>query len=114
MINFDDYKNKNKIEHNPKLQYIPDHLSRILIVGGSGSGKTNALLNLINNQPDIDKIQLYAKDPYEVKCQFLINKRESTGIKHFNDHKAFIEYSNDMQDVYKNIYEYKVDRERKI
>ena len=57
---------------------------------------------------------MYAKDPYEAKSQFLINKRESTGIKHFNDHKAFIEYSNDMQDVYKNIYEYKVDRERKI
>ena len=57
---------------------------------------------------------MYAKDPYEVKYQFLINKRESTGIKHFNDHKAFIEYSNDMQDVYKNIYEYKVDKERKI
>ena len=57
---------------------------------------------------------MYAKDPYEAKYQFLINKRESTGIKHFNDHKAFIEYSNDMQDVYKNIYEYKVDKERKI
>ena len=114
MINFDDNKNKNKIEHNPKWPYIPDHLSRILIVGGSGSGKTNALLNLINNQPDIDKIQLYAKDPYEAKHQFLINKRESTGTKHSNDHKAFIEYSNDMQDVYKNIFEHKVDKERKI
>ena len=48
-----------------------------LIIGGSGSGKTNALLNLINNQPDIDKIYLYAKDPYEAKYQLLINKRES-------------------------------------
>ena len=67
----------------------------------SGSGKTNVLLNLINKQPDIDKIYLYAKDPYEEKYQFLINKRESTGLKHFNDPKAFIEYSNDMQDVYK-------------
>ena len=87
---------------------------RKLIIGGSGSGKTNALLNLINNQPDIDKIYLYAKDPYEAKYQFLINKRESTGLKHFNDPKAFIEYSNDMQDVYKNIDEYNVDKERKI
>ena len=67
-----------------------------MIIGGSGSGKTNALLNLINNQLDIDKIYLYAKDPYEEKYQFLINKRESTGLKHLNDPKAFIEYSNDI------------------
>ena len=67
--------------------------------------KTNALLNLINNQTDIDKIYLYAKDPFEDKYQFLINKKESTGLKHFNDPKAFIEYSNDMQDVYKDIDE---------
>ena len=71
-------------------------------------------MNLINNQPDIDKIYLYAKDPYEAKYQFLINKRESTGLKHFNDPKAFIEYSNDMQDVYKNTDEYNVDKEGKI
>ena len=58
MINFDDYTNGNKTEHNPKWPYIPDHPYRILIVGGSGSGKTNALLNLINNKPDIDKIYL--------------------------------------------------------
>ena len=56
MINFDYYTNENKIEHNLKWPYIPDHPYRILIVGGSGSEKTNALLNLINNQPDIDKI----------------------------------------------------------
>ena len=71
-------------------------------------------MNLINNQPDIDKIYLYAKDLYEDKYQFLINKRESTGLKHFNDPKAFIEYSNDMQDVYKNTDEYNVDKEGKI
>ena len=114
MINFDDYANENKTEHNLKWLYILDHPHRILIIGGSGSGKTNALLNLINNQPDIDKIYLYAKDPYEAKYQFLINKRESTGLKHFNDPKAFIEYSNDMQDVYKNIDEYNPDKENKI
>ena len=67
MINFDEYTNENIIEHNSKWPYIPDHPYRILIVGSSGSGKTNALLNLINNHPDIDKIYLYAKDPYEKK-----------------------------------------------
>ena len=67
MINFGDYANENKTQHNPKWPYIPDHPYRILIIGGSGSGKTNALLNLIENQPDIDKIYLYAKDPYEKK-----------------------------------------------
>ena len=114
MINFDDYANENKTEHNLKWPYIPDHPYRILIIGGSGSGKTNALLNLINNQPDIDKIYLYAKDPYEAKYQYLINKREGVGINHFNDPKAFIEYSNDMHDVYKNINEYNLDKENKI
>ena len=111
MINFDDYVNKNKTKHNFKWPYIPDHPYRILIIGGSGSGRTNALLKLINNQPDIDKIYLYAKDPYETKYQFLINKRERTGLKHFNDPKAFIEYSNDMQDVYKNIDEHNIYEE---
>ena len=108
MINFDDYGNENKTEHNLKWPYIPDHPQRILIIGGSGSGRTNALSNLINNQPDIDKRYLYAKDPYEAKYQFLINKRESSRLKHFNDPSAFIEYSNDMQDVYKSIDEYNV------
>ena len=63
-------------------------------------------LNLINYEPDIDKIYLYAKDPSEVKYQLLINKRDSTGLEHLNDSKAFIEYSNDMDDTYKNIEEY--------
>ena len=109
MINFDDYTNENKIEHNSKLPYIPDHPYRILVIGGSGSGKTNALLNLINNQPDIDKIYLYAKDAYEKKYQ-----SEKVGINHFNDPKAFMEYSNDMQDVYKNIEDYNPIKKRKV
>ena len=114
MINFDDYANENKTQHNLKWPYIPDHPYRMLIIRGSWSGKANALLNLINNQPDTDKRYLYAKDPYEAKHQFLINKRESTELKHFHDPKAFIEYSNDMQDVYKNIDEYNIDKGRKI
>ena len=112
MINFDNYVNKNKTKHN--WPYIPDHPYRILIIVGSESGKTNLLLNLTENQPDIDKIYLYAKDPYESKYQYLINKREGVGINHFNDPKAFIEYSNDMHDVYKKIDEYNPDKENKI
>ena len=65
MINFDEYTNENKINHNPNWPYIPDHPYRILITGGSGSRKTNLLLNLIESQPDIDKINLYAKNLYE-------------------------------------------------
>ena len=114
MKNVDDYTNENKTQHNSKCPYIPDHPYRILIIGGSKSGKANALLNLIGNQPDIDKIYLYAKDQYEAKYQFIISKRESTRLKHFNDPKAFIEYSNDMQDVYKNIDECNLDKEYKI
>ena len=72
MVNFDDYANENKTEHNLKWPYIADDPCRIIIIGGSGSGKKTPLLNLINNQPDIDKIYLYAKDPYEAKYQFLI------------------------------------------
>ena len=63
-------------------------------------------MNLIENQPGIDKIYLYAKDPYEAKYQYLINKREGVGTEYFNDSKAFIWYSNDMHDVYKNIDKY--------
>ena len=114
MINFDDYTNENKIKYNSKRPYIPDHPYRILIVGGSGSTRINALFNLINNQPDIDKIYLYAKDPYEAKYQYLINKHKKLGLNHFDDHKAFMEYSNDMQDVYKNIEDYNPGKKRKI
>ena len=114
MIDFDDYTNENKSMHNKNWPYISHHPYRILIIGGSGSGKTNTLLNLINNQPDINKIYLYPKDLYEPKYQFLINKREGIGLKHFNDSKAFIEYSNEMHDVYKNIDDYNPDKENKI
>ena len=83
-------------------------------IGGSGSGKANALLNLINHEPDIDKIYLYAKNPYEAKYQLLINQREGTGLKYLNDSEAFIEYSNNMDDIYKNIEEYNPNKKWKI
>ena len=101
-------------QHNSKWPYIPDHPYRILIIGGSGSAKTNALLNLINNQPGIDKIYLYVKDPYDAKYQYLINKREKIGLNYYDDPKAFMEYSNDMHNVYKNIEDYNPRKKRKV
>ena len=89
---------------------------RMLIIGTSGSGKTNALLNFIEKDSNnlIDKIYLNAKDLDESKYQFLIKKRENAGIKNFNDSSAFIEYSNTMDDVYNNIDDYNPKRKRKI
>ena len=89
-------------------------LYRILKIRGSGSGKTNALLNLMNYQLDIDKICSYAKDPYEAKYQYLINKREKVGLKHYDDSKAFIEYSNDIQNFSLNIEQYNPGKKRKV
>ena len=91
MINLDSIVNNNNEKHNEKWPYIPDYPYRILIIGGSGSGKTNTLLHLINEQKDIDKIYLYAKDLSESKYEYLIRNCENTGIKHLHDSKAFIE-----------------------
>ena len=116
MFNLDDTTNEHNEEHNLKWPHIPDHPYRMLIIGGSGSGKTNALLNLIKEQDSdnlIDKIYLYAKDLNEPKYQFLIKKREGAGIKHSDDPKAFIEYSPYMDDVYNNIDDYNPTRKRK-
>ena len=85
-----------------------------MIIGGSGSGKTNTLPNLIKEQDDIDKIYLYAKDLSEPKYEFLIKKCEDAGIKHFNDLNTFIECSNTMDDVYENTDNYNPSRKRKI
>ena len=114
MINFDNITKENIKEHNPDWPRISDHQYRILIIGGSISGKRNSLFNLISQQPDSDKIYLYGKDLFETKYQFLINKRESTGLKHFNDSKLFIEYSNNMNDIYKNIEQYMPNKKHKI
>ena len=113
MINLHSITNEKNKEHNEKWPYIPDHSYRILIIGGSGSGKTNALLNLINEQNDIDKIYLYARDLSKPKYKYLTKKREDAGIKHLSNPNAFIECSNTMDDVYENINDYNPIRKRK-
>ena len=114
MINLDNIVNNNNKKHNEKWSYILDHPYRILIIGRSGSGTTNILLNLINEQKDIDKIYLYAEDLSEPKYDYLIRNRENTEIKHLNDSKAFIECSNTMDDIYENINNYNPNRNREI
>ena len=85
-----------------------------MIIGGSGSRKTNALLNLINEQIDIDKVYLYARDLNEQKYKVLIKKREDAGIMHLSDPNEFIECSYTMDDVYEDIHDYNSNRKRKI
>ena len=110
MLNFDYITKEDTKEHNPNWPGMADHPYTILIVGGSACGKTNALLNLINH---IDKTY-YAKDPYKAKYKQFINKRERTCLKYLNDSKAFIEYSNNMDGIYKNIEEYNPNMKQKL
>ena len=111
MLNLDNNvsnKNENKDNNWP---------FRMLIIGPSGSCKTNTLFHLIQNLNEttpVDKIYLYAKDLTEPKYEFLINNRKNAGIKHFNDSTTFIEYSNDMDDVFTNIDDYDKKRKRKV
>ena len=114
MFNLEDITNKTNKEHNIIYLFIPDHTYKLLIIGSSGSGKTNALLNLIKEQEDIDKIYLYAKDLSEPKYEFLFKKREDVGIKHCNDSDRFTEYSNTIDYVYEDTHGYNPSRERKI
>ena len=73
-----------------------------MIIKSFGSEKTNSSFDLVNQQPDIDEICLYSKDPHKAKHQFLIDKRKITALKHFIYSKAFVEYSNHMDDIYNN------------
>ena len=110
MLNLDNIvndKNTSSLEDN-------NWPLRTLIIGPSGSGKTNTLLHLINNLHPIDKIYLYAKDIHEPKYEYLINKREQAGIKNLNDLHAFIEYSDDMNDVLDDINNYNKNRDKKV
>ena len=88
MFNLDDITNEKNKEHNNKWPFIPNHPYRILIIGVSGPRKTSALLNLIKEQDDIDKIYLNAKDLSEPKYEFLIKKRDDAEAKHLNDSNA--------------------------
>ena len=109
MINFDDVTKENIKENNPNWPQILDCPNRILKIRSSGSGKTIQLLNLIIHQPNIYKIYLYAKEPYEAKYQFLINKGESKKLQHLNDPKVFFEYPGDTDDICKNIEKYNLN-----
>ena len=114
MIKLDSITNENNEKHNEKWPCIPDHPFRILIIGDSGSGKTNALFNLISEQNNIDTIYVYARHLSERKYEYLIKKGENAGINHLNDLNTFIECSNTMDDVYENINDYNPSRKRKI
>ena len=109
MLNLDDIvSNKNTIEERNDWPF------RMLIIGPSGSGKTNTLLHLINNLHPIDKIYLFAKDIGEDKYSYLINKREKAGLINLNDPKAFIEYSDNMDNVFDNINNHNKNRDKKV
>ena len=105
------YDQSVEINHNPNWPYIPDHPYRILIIGGSGSLKTNVLLNLIKHQQlDIDKIYLYVKDPFESKYQLL----RKVGIENLKNPTAFIDYYRKIDDVYENLEDYNPTKKRRV
>ena len=108
MANFDSITNEN----NKKWPFIPDHLYKILMIGGSKSGKINTLINLINEKNKIDKIYLHTKDLSE--NEILIKKHKNAGIKYYNDPNVFIECSGMMHDIYENIDDYNSNKKRKI
>ena len=109
------YDQSVKINHNPNWPYIPDHPYRVLIIGDSGSEKTNALSNFINHWwPDTDKFYLYTKDLFESKYQLLINGREKVGNGNLKNPKPFIDSSQTIDDIYKNSEVYNWTKERRV
>ena len=117
MLNLDNIvsnKNENKDTTGPSSSERNNWPFRMLIIGPSGSSKTNTLRHLINNLYHIDKIYLYAKDINEPKYEYLTNKREQASIKNLNDPHAFIEYSDDMDDVLDDINNYNKNRDKKV
>ena len=117
MLNLDNIvsnKNENKDTSGSSSLERNNWPFRMLIIGPSGSGKTNILLHLINNLYPIDKTYLYAKDLHEPKCEYLINKREQAGIKNLDDPHAFIEYSDDMNDMLDDINNYNKNTDKKV
>ena len=109
------YDQSVEINNNLNWPFIPDHSYRILITDGSGSGKTNVLLNLIKHQrPDIDNIYLYVKDSFESKYQLLINRREKVGTRMLKNLKAFIDYSQTIDDVYEHLEDYDPIKKRRV
>ena len=109
------YNQSFKINYNPNWPDNPDHPYTILIIGGSGSWKTNVLFNLIKHHRSyIDKIYTYIKDPFKSKYQFLINRREKVGIENLKNPKSFIDYSQTIDDVYKNLEDYNPTKKRRV
>ena len=109
------YDESFEINHNPNWLYISDCLYRILIIGYSGSDKTNVLLNSIKHQrPDIGNTYLFVKIPFKSKYQSLINGREKSGIKKLKSLKAFTDYSQKSDAVYENLEDYNLTKKRKV
>ena len=113
MLNLDNIKNENNKERNKNGLIFLIIRTEIFIIGSSGSGKTNALLNLVSPQGDIDKMYVYAKDLSEPEYEVLIKKREDAVKKHLSDLITFIKCSNTIGHVYKNIDDYNPSRQKK-
>ena len=103
MLNFDYITRENIKEQNPNWPHVPAYPYRMLLIGGSGCGKAKALLYLISHQPDVDKIFSKIKDPYKAKYQLLIRKCKDIVLKQCNDSRAFIKYSNDMDENHEKL-----------
>ena len=102
------YDQSAEVNHNPNCPYIHNHRYGILIIHGSGSGKNNALINLIKHQrPDIGKIYLYIKASFQSKYQLFLNGREKIRIKKLKHSETFIDYSEKIDDIYENPEDYK-------